>query len=319
MAEIPELNPTMSFDAACEAVVSYLKTAIPLGYWAVTRYDGTDQLYLAVEDVVYGRGAGDSHPWSDSLCQFSISGEAPAIAPDAMAVPHYAGAGMARAVPIGAFVGIPIRRRDGAAFGTICGIDPAVQPDELSRHEGLLRLLATLLSTVLEADLARTEAARALERAELRAETDPLTGLYNRRGWERYLSLEDSRIRRFGDPVQVVVMDLDELKVINDTRGHSAGDEHIRRAAAALARSVRASDVAARIGGDEFAILSRATPAQAQVMVARLRRALDEEGVGASIGVAPYTYLSGVRGAWSAADAKMYEDKRHRRSVQRSA
>ena len=319
MESIPMLNPAMPFEAACEAVVSYLKAAVPLGYWAVTRYDGTDQLYLAVEDDAYGRSAGDSHRWSDSLCQFSVSGEAPEIAPDAMAIPQYAGAGMAHIVPIGAFVGIPIRRTNGSAFGTICGIDPAIQSDELSRHEGLLHLLATLLSTVLEADLARTEAARALERAELLAETDPMTGLYNRRGWERYLSLEDSRIRRFGDPVQVVVMDLDRLKVINDTRGHDAGDEYICRATAALSRSVRAADVAARLGGDEFGIVARATPAQTEVMVSRLRQALGEEGVEASIGWAPYTYLSGLRGAWTAADAAMYEEKRDRRASTQTA
>ena len=314
MASIPNLNPSMPFEVACEAVVSYLKAAIPLGYWAVTRYDGTDQLYLAVEDDAYGRHAGDSHRWSDSMCQFSVKGEAPEIAPDAMSVPQYAGAGVAAMVPIGAYVGVPIRRTNGATFGTICGLDPKTQSEELSRHEGLLHLLATLLSTVLEADLARTEAARALERAELMAETDPMTGLYNRRGWERYLSLEDSRIRRYGDPVQVVVMDLDQLKLVNDTRGHAAGDEYICGAARSLSRSVRAADVAARLGGDEFGVVARCTPAQAEVMVGRLRAALEEEGVGASIGWESYTYLSGLPGAWVAADAAMYEDKRRRRA-----
>ena len=314
MADIPRLNPSMPFEAACEAVVSYLKSTIPLGYWAVTRYDGTDQLYLAVQDDAYGRSAGDSHRWSDSMCQFSVAGEAPEIAPDAMSVPQYASAGVAGMVPIGAYVGVPIRRTDGAPFGTICGLDPRIQSEELSRHEGLLHLLATLLSTVLEADLARTEAARLLERAELLAETDAMTGLYNRRGWERYLSFEDSRIRRYGDPVQVVVLDLDHLKLVNDTRGHEAGDEYICAAARSISRSIRAADVAARLGGDEFGIVARCTPAQAGVMVSRLRAELEQEGVGASIGWESYTYLSGLRGAWTAADAAMYEDKRRRRS-----
>lgn len=316
MTSIPPLSPAMSFDEACLAVVHYLEEALPLGYWAVTRYDGTNQLYLSVADKAYGRRAGDSHLWSDSLCQYSTSGRAPEIAPDAMSVPEYASAGVAQEMRIGAFVGIPIQRADGQLFGTICGLDPEVQPEALADRAGLLRLLATLLGTVLEADLARAEAARALERAELQAESDLLTGLYNRRGWERWIEFEEDRFRRYGDPGHVIVIDLDGLKEVNDRLGHGAGDEYIRKAGAVLRQAIRSSDVAARLGGDEFGIIAaRSTPEEAHELVERVRAALTEAGVAASFGAAPYTFVAGFPGAWEAADKAMYEDKRLRRAA----
>jgi diguanylate cyclase len=309
------LDPSMTFGEASEAVVDYLKTAIPMGYWSVSRYDGTRQVYLAVRDDKYGKAVGDSHAWSDSLCQYSTADSAPAIAPDAMAVPLYAAAGVAHDLQIGAYIGVPIRRADGALFGTLCGLDPEVHTDALEVHAPLLQLLSMLLGTILEADLIRSEQARRLERAEVLAETDALTGLVNRRGWERCIGLEEERFRRFGDPGAVIMIDLDGLKEVNDRDGHAAGDAYIRAAAEVLTGCVRGHDLVARLGGDEFGVLAtHSTPPQTAAMVTRLRTALEQAGVAGSIGHAPYTFVAGFPGAWKAADAAMYEDKRRRRA-----
>lgn len=168
---------------------------MPLGYWAVTRYDGGRQLYLEVRDDAYGLAAGDSHPWADSLCVRMLAGAGPSIAPDAMAIPAYSSAGVAEEVPIGAYVGVPLRRSDGTLFGTICGLDPHRQAVELTDHEPLIQVLSRLLGLVLDADLAQVEAA--------------------------------ARLRRFGDPTSVVVTDLDGLKQVNDEHGHAAGNRHL--------------------------------------------------------------------------------------------
>jgi diguanylate cyclase (GGDEF)-like protein/PAS domain S-box-containing protein len=93
--------------------------------------------------------------------------------------------------------------------------------------------------------------------AELRhmADHDPLTGLLNRRSFERELERHVAYVDRYGPKGAAIVLDLDHFKTINDTLGHSAGDELIVRVAQLLRSRLRESDVLARLGGDEFAIL----------------------------------------------------------------
>ena len=108
---------------------------------------------------------------------------------------------------------------------------------------------------MLEADLAAAQKERELERAAAESMIDELTGLYNRRGWNRFLAVEESRHRRYGHPASLVPIDMDGLKPINDLKGHHAGDIVLHKAAEAISSVIRKTDVAARLGGDEFAIL----------------------------------------------------------------
>lgn len=310
----PVLRAGMGFDEASAAVVDYLKVHVPLGFWAVTRFDGDRQLYLEVRDDAYGLAAGGAHGWEDSFCIHMAAGRTPQIAPDAMSVPEYENAGVARQITIGAYVGIPIEHVDGELFGTLCGLDPDRQPQDLEDQAPLLALLSGLLSVVLDADLSRTESARRLERAELLAETDPLTGMLNRRGWDRFIELEEERYRRFGDPGSVIIIDLDGLKTVNDTLGHAAGDAHIARAGRALTEALRVTDLAARLGGDEFGVIAVDTsPAEAQQLLGRIGDAFDAAGVEGSSGHAAYGIVAGFPAAIKAADDAMYVEKRRRR------
>lgn len=310
----PQLGANTTFDEACAMVLDYLRTAVPMGFWSVTRHADGKQLYLAVEDSVYGKAPGDSHLWSDSMCQYMVTGAGPQIAPDVDLVPAYASAGVRADVEIGAYVGLPLMQENGQMFGTLCGLDPVSQSSELTRHAPLLQMLAQLLSSILQADQQRTAAQRLAERLAMEAETDVMTGLYNRRGWERFLQAEEARYRRFGESGSVVILDLDSLKLVNDQYGHDAGDEHIRQAARAIRETTRASDVVARLGGDEFGILAADTDSvQAQQLVDRLQEQLNRVGTPGSIGHAPYTIISGFPGAWQTADLAMYEQKKARR------
>ena len=85
--------------------------------------------------------------------------------------------------------------------------------------------------------------------------TDPLTGLGNRRALARDFESESARAVRTGRPLTVVVIDVDGLKALNDSRGHAAGDEALRKVGVALSSVTRRSDRAYRYGGDEFALL----------------------------------------------------------------
>ncbi len=107
----------------------------------------------------------------------------------------------------------------------------------------------------------------ALHRASLFAEvqtlavTDPLTGIANRRRFEERLATEMARARRTHQPLSLIVLDVDDFKALNDVHGHPGGDRALVTLARALDASVRATDLAARIGGDEFALLLPDTPA----------------------------------------------------------
>jgi diguanylate cyclase (GGDEF)-like protein/PAS domain S-box-containing protein len=87
------------------------------------------------------------------------------------------------------------------------------------------------------------------------ARRDPLTGLANRRAWDDQFAAELRRAARSGDPLTLVMVDLDNLKTVNDREGHQAGDRLLRGATAAWRESIRETDFIARLGGDEFAIL----------------------------------------------------------------
>lgn len=171
-----------------------------------------------------------------------------------------------------------------------------------SRIHGLLE---RLVATVEEFE------ARA-RRAEEESLVDPLTQLGNRRAWRLAVSEADERIRRGGSPAVVAVIDLDDLKGVNDSRGHGAGDALLRQLATTLVNSMRAADIVARLGGDEFGVLAVETEGAERVSE-RIRAALGVARIPASVGVSPRPEGGSLHHAWEAADSAMYAEKaRHR-------
>jgi diguanylate cyclase (GGDEF)-like protein len=318
MMAMPTLSADLSFDAAARLVLAYLREQVPLAFWSVTRVENGRQTYLYLDpDNGYGLPVGGSHPWEDSFCIHMAAGRGPQVAPDAQAIPAYAGARVNAAVTIGSYAGAVISDADGSLFGAICGIDPQVRTDDprLVAATPLLQLFGQLLTMVLAADRARESAAGDLLIATLAAETDVMTGLYNKRAWERLVAEEEARFKRFADPTVAVILDLDQLKTVNDTHGHKAGDAYIRAAAAALRRAVRSADIAARLGGDEFGLLMLGcTEVQAEAAVDRIYAELEKAAVAGSVGWAPVTVVRGLPAALDDADHAMYIAKRDRRA-----
>jgi diguanylate cyclase (GGDEF)-like protein len=152
------------------------------------------------------------------------------------------------------------------------------------------------------------------------AVTDPLTGLANHRQLVQALEAEIKRSRRTAQPLAVVLLDLDGLKQINDRYGHLSGSLAIRRVAEALLGSCRATDTAARFGGDEFALVLPETGEAAAWHVARGvvdRLATDAEkpNLSISVGVAVYPgHGETVEALLNAADVALYETKERRKS-----
>ncbi|MFD2184317.1 GGDEF domain-containing protein [Rhodoplanes azumiensis] len=183
------------------------------------------------------------------------------------------------------------------------------------------------VATKLAREVARLESELAamrdrLAELEAHADRDPLTGLLNRRGFERELSRASAHVQRYGGRLVLVYLDLDGFKPINDTHGHAAGDAVLQTVAAVLQGHVRASDLVARLGGDEFAVLlwnladadaqAKATVLEAMIAAARVPWGEGEIAVGASAGTAALTAPEAVAEALARADAAMYTRKRRR-------
>jgi diguanylate cyclase (GGDEF)-like protein len=157
-----------------------------------------------------------------------------------------------------------------------------------------------------------------LDSCEEAAFTDHLTGLANRRRFERQLSREVARTRRYGRPFCLLLVDIDHFKLVNDTHGHDAGDEALRRLANTLQAGTRGIDTAARIGGEEFALILPETDRARGLEVAeRLRQEVRETDIPlaghitVSVGLAECAdAFCDARTLYTAADAALYEAKR---------
>ncbi|WP_108398065.1 GGDEF domain-containing protein [Devosia submarina] len=166
------------------------------------------------------------------------------------------------------------------------------------------------------------------ERLQAIAGQDPLTGLYNRRAFDAAFA-EALNMSRHQETVGLIVMDLDGLKPVNDTHGHSAGDAVLRHFADLLRSTFRSSDLVARWGGDEFAVLIRHPCSRTNVAVAlsRLEKAVakpitigdGQVSVGVSSGIAFYPDdAQNLSELYRIADDAMYSAKRRKRNAMRT-
>jgi diguanylate cyclase (GGDEF)-like protein len=200
----------------------------------------------------------------------------------------------------------------------LLGLVTAVDPEEGAFSDEDVEALSAL---AVQAGVA-IENARLHRVVERQAVTDSLTGLANRRQFYEVLGREYERAQRFGQPVSLILLDIDDFKLINDSRGHLAGDAVLHSVAATLGEVIREIDLAARYGGEEFAVLLPQTgPEGAANLAERLRTEIaarsirfgTEEitGVTASFGVAAgpvhdQTQIDLI----ASADAALYQAKR---------
>ena len=178
-------------------------------------------------------------------------------------------------------------------------------------------------SMVVALEKARTELderhellqAQAAKLEEL-ATTDALTGAYNRRKFNELILAEIERVRRYGHPLSLFILDIDHFKRINDTRGHETGDEVLVVLAGLIRAGIRATDSLARWGGEEFVVLSpEVTVEEAMGLAERLRAAAGTHEysfvgkVTASIGVAQHRAGETADELFARADEALYRAK----------
>jgi diguanylate cyclase (GGDEF)-like protein len=240
---------------------------------------------------------------SISFCTHAIAQDEPFIVTDASIHPLFCNNPLVVGEPhIRAYVGIPLKMRDGLKIGTLCAVD--FQPRALSTAE--IDILSGLGRMVVD-------------QIELRrlAITDPLTGALTRRGFEAEIDRELRRAKRSKRPFSLIVVDVDHFKSVNDRYGHASGDIVLQSVVGQIKQELRASDCVARLGGEEFVIAMPETDLDgARALAERIRekiagtvvqRQSQSIAVTASFGIASH---DGSDGHWAAtlekADAALY-------------
>ncbi|MCK5011562.1 MAG: GGDEF domain-containing protein, partial [Deltaproteobacteria bacterium] len=181
----------------------------------------------------------------------------------------------------------------------VLGIMGLVGVQKISENRG--RLISTMANQVALALKNATEHKRVQELAI----TDELTGLYNRRAFQKALDKELRRSKRYKKPLSLIMLDIDGFKEINDKFGHQAGDGVLRSLALNLQRAIREIDFLARYGGDEFAVILPETEAkQAAVLAERLKKTVKNYTVDAGGSLCNITLSIGVADVSASVDSE---------------
>ncbi|KLU06979.1 hypothetical protein RISK_000780 [Rhodopirellula islandica] len=240
------LSPTLDFREASRVVLEHLQSTTGLALWMITRTEDEAWIVLDRADPnhVYAVDSGDMIQWSDSFCQHMIEGTAPQIARHAQQIPKFAGSTISKKLRIGSYAGVPILDRDGELFGTLCGIDPEIQPEEFESHLPLIQLLARLLGGFLSMELQLQALQRKSDRSSLHQMVDPTTTYFNREGWSRLIQRERERANRLGRPSNVLQVDI-QLTAQTD----------LSQVVAALKDEFGSDHLIGHIAADQFQIL----------------------------------------------------------------
>ncbi|MCB1052876.1 MAG: diguanylate cyclase [Acidobacteria bacterium] len=204
--------------------------------------------------------------------------------------------------------------------GAVDYIRKPVDPIELTARVGTVLKLADSLKTIRQQNLVLEDQKLALEVANARlleqSVTDALTGLPNRRKWDEIQAREQILANRYHTPLGLIMIDIDHFKRINDTFGHDTGDQVLKRLAELGRSCVRDSDLFARWGGEEFAILLRHCGVEeSRALAEKLRHVIETDrqepwgSITASFGVTAYHWEESATDFLKRADGHLYRAK----------
>lgn len=200
---------------------------------------------------------------------------------------------------------------EGYHLGRLVGFSSKPPASLLSLYASKLRLCVAAMALTVALHVELGVAEQMVLEMQRDAFIDPLTGVFNRAGWVNRLAHIDALTSRSNDDAAIVVLDLDFLKVVNDTQGHAAGDDLLRLTAQTISSVLRSTDSVGRLGGDEFGVVvQNATPVVAASLLNRLKQALSRVDIKISIGMALKSEAGTLKKTMHLADERMYEEKR---------
>ena len=215
-----------------------------------------------------------------AICRLTVEANQIVMINDTLADPRVAKLPIVMGAPrFRAYAGHPLVDDEGTCVGTFCVLD--LKPREFAPvdRQALIDIAALVQRELFSDQLSNAHSALTSKLGMARREAlmDPLTHLWNRRGASVLLKAAVASADQRGTPLALALLDLDNFKRINDTRGHQAGDEALRRVASRLLSTVRGDDAICRLGGDEFLVLMADTDAAIATRVAeRMRHAITD-------------------------------------------
>ena len=285
-----------------EKIVTLVRTVLAVPVATVTLVDRDRQWFKA------RRGMEQSEtPRAVSFCTHTIQQRDPLIIENALADPRFAESPLVVGPPyVRSYAGIPLRTPEGYNVGALCAMD--TRPRRFSPADiAILSNFANIVCDELE--------------LRLIAQVDHLTGALTRRGFVDQAQREMERTLRYGRASSLIMIDVDHFKRVNDTYGHSIGDQVLKQIASLAETTLRPCDLFGRLGGEEFALLMPETSGAAALVVAeRLRNTIAEHPmtlhgggtihVTASFGVAELSASFNTLTAWlERADTMLYAAK----------
>jgi diguanylate cyclase (GGDEF)-like protein len=298
--------PGTAQEQPLQRIADLVQTVLNVPMAAVTLIDAEQQWIKAVA------GAGlKSGPRELAFCNETIKQRGPLAITDATLDSRFAENPYVTGAPhIRSYLGVPLTTPEGYNIGSLCAIDTEPRPFD-ARQAAIIKSLAEIV----------------VEQFELRqiARQDAMTGALTRRGFLAEVEKEFLRATRYDRPSALMVIDVDNFRVINDRHGHPAGDAVLVSIANACMSAMRKSDVFGRIGGEEFAMLLPETDADdARDAAERIRQIVESTIVETSsqliratvsIGIAPIPAVSESALGWlSEADIAVYEAKQFGRN-----
>ena len=259
-ARIAALHRLNVLDTAAEKpfekIVTLVRTVLAVPIATVTLVDRDRQWFKAQRGLDH-----QETPRAISFCTHTIQQREPLIVEDAHLDPRFAASPMVVGPPhIRSYAGIPLRTPEGYNVGSLCAMDTRARrfsPADIA----ILSNFANIVCDELE--------------LRLIAQVDHLTGALTRRGFVEQAEREMARSRRYERPSTLVMLDVDHFKAVNDTYGHTTGDQVLHQLAKLAEATLRPIDVFGRLGGEEFGILLPETGADEALIVAeRLRESI---------------------------------------------
>jgi diguanylate cyclase (GGDEF)-like protein len=233
-------NATLEPSEIADIIVDHASQWVPARDWALLSSDLSGQL-----SVLSGRGVAEDNEADVRAIANWVMQHGEEFATDDLRVDE-----RVRGKAVGAVLAFPLIGR-GQRVGAVIGFDRAAASHKPKLAPSMQQSIRVLLEPVAMA----LDNALALKRAEALSVTDDLTHLYNSRYLNLVLRRETKRASRSGRPLSLLFIDLDGFKGVNDTHGHLFGSRALVEAAGLIRSSARETDVAARFGGDEFAVI----------------------------------------------------------------